>query len=395
MPNPASFSILELHRQQFPALANKRYFNYGGQGPLSTPALEAILESYRFMQQHGPFSNAVGAWAMEQTSKTHQAIATELGVTPDTITLTESVSVGCNIALWGLPWENGDRLLISDCEHPSVIAAAQELSRRFGVVVDTCTLLKTLNNGDPVTAIAQQVRPRTRLVAISHVLWNTGQVLPLAEIIAACRQQNPTVLILVDAAQSVGMMPLDLAQMDVDFYAFTGHKWWCGPDGLGGLYVKAALRETLHPTFIGWRGIQVDGQGTPTGWKPNGSRYEVATAAFPLFSGLVSAIHVHQSWGTATQRFERIQQLSDRLWHHLQPIPGIHCLHEQAPAAGLVSFRLDGKAPATFVQALESQQICVRSILNPSCVRACVHYLTLESEVDQLAESIADLMRSP
>jgi L-cysteine/cystine lyase len=395
MPNSAASSTLEPHRQQFPALANKRYFNYGGQGPLSTPALESILESYRFMQQHGPFSNAVGAWAMEQISKTHQAIATELGVTPDTITLTESVSVGCNIALWGLPWENGDRLLISDCEHPSVIAAAQELSRRFGVVVDTCTLLKTLNDGDPVTAIAQMVRPRTRLVAISHVLWNTGQVLPLAEMIAACRQQNPTVLILVDAAQSVGMMPLDLAQMDVDFYAFTGHKWWCGPDGLGGLYVKAALREALHPTFIGWRGIQMDRQGMPTGWKPNGSRYEVATAAFPLFSGLVSAIHVHQSWGTAPQRFERIQQLSDRLWHHLQPIPGIHCLHAQSPAAGLVSFRLDGRAPATFVQALESQQICVRSILNPSCVRACVHYLTLESEVDQLAESIADLMRSP
>ena len=384
-------AVLQAHRQQFPALQNKLYFNYGGQGPLPNTALDAIVNSYRFMQEHGPFSNAVGIWAMEQIATTHQAIAMELGVTPDTITLTESVSVGCNIALWGLPWQTGDHLLISDCEHPSVIAAAQELSRRYGVVVDTCHLLHTLNEGDPVTAVAAQVTPRTRLVAISHILWNTGQVLPLAEIIAACRQQHSNVLVLVDAAQSVGVMPLDLLALDVDFYAFTGHKWWCGPDGLGGLYVKGSLREALPPTFIGWRGIQVDTQGTPNAWKSDGSRYEVATSAFPLMAGLTAAIQMHQAWGSPAQRFERIQQLSDRLWQQLRQLPKVHCLHQQAPEAGLLSFQVEGCSPATLIKTVEAQHICIRSILNPACVRACVHYLTLESEVDTLAERIAEL----
>jgi L-cysteine/cystine lyase len=382
------------HRQQFPALQNKLYFNYGGQGPLPKAALDAIVDSYRFMQEHGPFSNAIGGWATEQIAAAHQTIATELGVTPDTITLTESVSVGCNIALWGLPWQTGDHLLLSDCEHPSIIAAAQELSRRYGVIVDTCHLLNTLNEGDPIAAVTAQVTPQTRLVAISHILWNTGQVLPLADIIAACRQQHPEILILVDAAQSVGVMPLDLLALDVDFYAFTGHKWWCGPDGLGGLYVKSALREALPPTFIGWRGIQVDAQGTPNAWKPNGARYEVATSAFPLLAGLTTAIQVHQSWGSPLQRFERIQQLSDRLWQNLRQIPKIHCLHQHPPAAGLVSFHVEGCPPATLVKNLEAQKICIRTILNPICVRACVHYLTLEAETDTLVEQIAAMAQS-
>jgi L-cysteine/cystine lyase len=385
---------LSTHRQQFPGLQNKLYFNYGGQGPLPNAALDAIVDSYRFMQEHGPFSNAIGVWATEQIAAAHQTIAAELGVTPDTITLTESVSVGCNIALWGLPWQTGDHLLLSDCEHPSVIAAAQELSRRYGVIVETCPLLRTLNEDDPIAAVAAQVTPQTRLVAISHILWNTGQVLPLAEIIAACRQQHPEVLILVDAAQSVGAMPLDLLALDVDFYAFTGHKWWCGPDGLGGLYVKSALREALPPTFIGWRGIQVDSQGMPNAWKPNGSRYEVATAAFPLLAGLTTSIQVHQAWGSPAQRFERIQQLSDRLWQQLRETPRVHCLHQHPPEAGLVSFHIEGCPPATLVKTLEAQQICIRTILNPVCVRACVHYLTLETEVDTLVEQIAAMTQS-
>jgi L-cysteine/cystine lyase len=390
----APLETLSSHRQQFPGLQNKLYFNYGGQGPLPTVALDAIVNSYHFMQEHGPFSNAIGVWATEQIAAAHQTIATELGVTPDTITLTESVSVGCNIALWGLPWQSGDHLLLSDCEHPSIIAAAQELNRRYGVIVDTCHLLSTLNEGDPIAAVAEWVTPQTRLVVISHILWNTGQVLPLAEMIAACRQQHPEVLVLVDAAQSVGMMPLDLSALDVDFYAFTGHKWWCGPDGLGGLYVKAALREVLPPTFIGWRGIQVDAQGTPNAWKPNGSRYEVATSAFPLLAGLTTAIQVHQSWGSALQRFERIQQLSERLWQQLGQIPKVYCLYQHPPAAGLVSFHVEGCPPATLVKNLEAQQICIRTILNPTCVRACVHYLTLEAEVETLVEQIAAMTRA-
>jgi L-cysteine/cystine lyase len=388
----SSPSDLEAHRRHFPALQNKLYFNYGGQGPLPQSALDAILEGYVRIQRDGPFSKKALGWVMSQIDRVHAAIAQELGVNPDTITLTDSVSAGCNIALWGLPWRKGDRLLITDCEHPGIVAAVQEVGRRFEVQIETCPVLKTLNEGDPVAAIAEQVTAETRLVVLSHILWNTGQVLPLAEVIKACRRQNPEVLILVDAAQSVGVLPLNLTELDVDFYAFTGHKWLCGPDGVGALYVRPALRETLQPTFIGWRGIKTDAAGNPTGWKTDGTKFEMATAAFPLYGGLSQAIALHQQWGDQTQRYQRVCLLSVRLWSGLAQIQGVRCLSARAPEAGLVSFEIQQGSHAEWVTQLEMQQQMIRLIVQPNCLRACVHYLTLESEIDTFISNIAEAL---
>jgi L-cysteine/cystine lyase len=100
MPDFSSFHNPSVpYRQQFPALHNKLYFNYGGQGPLSQVALDAILEGYKIMQLDGPFSKKVQAWIDEGIAQAHQVIANELTVAPDTITLTDSVSTGCNQAI--------------------------------------------------------------------------------------------------------------------------------------------------------------------------------------------------------------------------------------------------------------------------------------------------------
>lgn len=395
MPDAAGLGHdLDAYRQHFPALRNKRYFNYGGQGPLPQVALDAILDAYTRMQQDGPFARSVFNEMTTQSDLLRGAIAQELGVTADTITLTESVSVGCNIALWGLPWQKGDRLLLTDCEHPGIVAAAQELSRRFGIEIDTCSVLSTLNQGDPAETIANAVQPRTRLVVLSHILWNTGQVLPLAEIMATCRRQNSEVLVLVDAAQSVGVLPLDLAALDVDFYAFTGHKWLCGPDGVGGLYVRPELQEVLRPTFIGWRGIQTDASGNPQAWKPDGSRFEIATSAFPLYCGLRAAIELHRTWAGADARYQRICALSQALWARLQDIPQVQCLRTTPPESGLVSFQIEGGSHPQWVQSLETQGVMIRFIANPNCARACVHYLTLESELEEFVGELQKLLDS-
>lgn len=387
------------HRQQFPALANKTYFNYGGQGPLPQVSQEVIKQTYQRLQEIGPFSGESNAWILQEAAAVRSAIAVELGVAPETIALTEDVTVGCNIALWGIQWKPGDHVLMSDCEHPGIIAIVQELQRRFGIEVSTCPLRATLNEGDPVAVIASQLRPETRLLVISHILWNTGQVLPLAEIVKVCRPGEKTaqfssqnqVRVLVDAAQSVGVLPLNLRETGVDFYAFTGHKWWCGPEGLGGLYISPDALEVLRPAFIGWRGITVDQKGVPTGWKPDARRYEIATSAYPLYGGLRSAIAFQNQWGTAAERYQRILQLSAELWQRLREIPFVHCLRNSPPEAGLVSFQLtNGTSHQQLVNRLEKQGIMVRTIQNPDCIRACVHYLTLESELEQFVAAILE-----
>ncbi len=385
--------LLKEHREQFPALANKTYFNYGGQGPLPQPAQQAIQQAYEYVQQEGPFSGKANAWVSQEVNQTRQAIAAELGAPPATITLTEAVSTGCNIALWGINWQAGDHLLLSDCEHPGIVAAAQQISRRFGVETSICPLAATLNQGNPTAVVVEHLRSNTRLVILSHIFWNTGQVLPLTDIIAACRNyaaSRSPVAILVDAAQSVGVLPLNLSELDADFYAFTGHKWWCGPEGIGGFYVRPAALEQLQPTYVGWRGITMNGSGQPGDWQPDGRRFEIATSAFPLGAGLRAAIALHQQWGTAQARYQKILRLSQQLWQQLREIPGVECLSATPPKSGLVSFQIHAKSHPQLVQCLEAQRIMTRLILKPNCVRACVHYFTLESELNQLVEAVRE-----
>lgn len=386
---------IEHHRQQFPALANKAYFNFGGQGTLPQAALVAIQEAYVYVQKHGPFSAGVNAWIIEQAHKTRQAIASELAAPVESIALTEDVTVGCNIALWGIDWQAGDRILLTDCEHPGIIATAQEIGRRFLVEIDTCPILDTLNQGNPTAVIAQHLQPRTRLVVLSHLLWNTGQVLPLAEIVEACHTYAEGVKVLVDAAQSVGCLSLNLTELGADFYAFTGHKWWCGPEGLGGLYVRPDAMDSLSPTFIGWRGIVIGKEGKPVGWKPDAQRYEVATSAYPLYAGLRAAIATHQQWGTSQERYEQICQMSQYLWQRLSDLSSVRCLATSPPKAGLVSFVLsNGQSHQQLVKFLEKRSIMLRTILDPNCVRACVHYFTQHSEIDQLVEAIESITKN-
>ncbi|MEO0868374.1 MAG: aminotransferase class V-fold PLP-dependent enzyme [Cyanobacteria bacterium J06642_11] len=392
-------SIAE-YRQTFPALHNKTYFNYGGQGPMDLDSMTAISTSQHTLQTKGPFSNGVKQWMQAEGQQTRQVLAKGLGVSPRTIALTENVTAGCNIALWGMDWRPGEHILLSDCEHPGIIATVQELQRRYGIEFSFFPHLSQLNQADPLSTIAKHLQPNTRLLVLSHILWNTGQVMPLGQICQLCHGQQPRpVRVLSDAAQSVGMLPLQLAATGVDFYAFTGHKWLCGPAGLGGVYISPAAVADLAPTYIGWRGIQINDRGQPTGWEPDAQRYEISTSDVSLCSGLRSAIAKHNAWATEEERYFRICQLSSSLWGKLNGLPNIRCLLKSPPESGLVSFQIfqsgepSPKLHRKLVVYLESQQFHLRTLLSPSCVRACTHYFTTESDIDGLIDAIAAFLK--
>jgi len=176
-------------RELCPALANKAYFNYGGQGPLPTPALEAITASWQRIQELGPFSTDVWPFVEAETSRVRTALAGLCGVGPHRLALTENVTSGCVLPLWGLPWQAGDRLLIGDCEHPGVVAACRELARREGLAISTLPVLhlcRTTPQADlpaaVLEALDQALSGDTRLVVLSHLLWNTGALMPITAV---------------------------------------------------------------------------------------------------------------------------------------------------------------------------------------------------------------------
>ncbi|MEY2984688.1 MAG: isopenicillin epimerase, partial [Cyanobacteriota bacterium] len=355
------------------------------------PAYQAILDLYSDLEKNGPFSITANQQIQQLNAQLRATLADVFAVDASTITLTDNVTTGCDIVLWGIHWQAGDDILLTDCEHPGIIAIVQAISERFGVTYRFCPILETLNRGDPNQVIQAYLTPKTRLVILSHLLWNTGQVLPLDNIMATCRayQGDYPVQVLVDGAQSAGSLPLNFAELGVDYYAFTGHKWFCGPAGVGGLYIHPDRLGELQPTYVGWRSINYGAKGEPQGWVAGGKRFEVATSAYPHYAGLNAALKLHQQQGEAEERYQQICAVSRYLWEGLQRLPHIRCLAHLPPAAGLVSFTVKSDLPhKMIVQHLEDQRFYLRTIADPDCMRACCHYFTTTGEVDALLAAL-------
>ena len=375
----SSIKDLQEQRSYFAALSNKVYFNFGGRGTLPKQAVAAIFCSYDYVQTNGPFSHRIYKWMDDEMQQTKQLLGQELHADPRGIALTPSVTDGCNIVMWGVDWKPGDQLLITDSEHPSVVAIAEQIAKRFGVEL----LLVPLTNADvdPVQAIMDNLTERTRLVALSHVLWNTGRVLPIKQLTDACKSRG--VWLLVDGAQAAGVIPLDLQELGVDFYAITGHKWYCGPEGVGALYIRPDLIERLQPTYVGWRGVEALEKG-----HSDASRFEVATAPFPLLSGLRAAIAVHNDWAPAQQRYRQTKENVEYLRQQLGSVPGCQILWT-GETGGLVSFSIAGKNNKELIRQLEAEHVMLRTIPYPDCLRASVHYLTNRRDIDRLVDVVS------
>lgn len=382
-----------------PALANKTYFNYGGQGPLPTPSLEAITDCWRQIQELGPFTGEV--WPLVERTMTalRQHLAGWMGVSPARLAFTENVTSGCVLPLWGLPWRAGDQLLLSDCEHPGVVAACRELARRHQLELHELVVRDLVQDQEATDAALLErlegaLRPRTRLVVLSHLLWNTGQLMPIARVAGQLRAHPSQPWLLVDAAQCLGSIPVAEAAAAADIYACTGHKWCCGPEGLGVVALSERLLSEAQPTLIGWRSLSHEGS-IGSGFHADSRRFEVATSCLPLFAGLHRSLQLLEAEGEAEQRLERICALAGRLWRLLAQLPGVEPLLQVPPPAGLVSFTVDGPTPEALVQSLGARRIWLRSLDDPHCVRACTHITTTDTELDQLVAALAELIPQP
>jgi len=385
-------------RELCPALLNKTYFNYGGQGPLPTPSLEAIQASWRRIQELGPFTTDVWPFIGAEVSSTRRRLAQLCGVPPHRLALSENVTSGCVLPLWGLPFEAGDRLLISDCEHPGLVVARVDLVRREGLIIDTLPVKElrgyhSSTDAGVMDALEQSLTSRTRLVVLSHLLWNTGQIMPIAAVAERLAQHPKQPYLLVDAAQSFGQIPVQEAAAAADIYAFTGHKWACGPEGLGGVALSERVLTEGQPTVIGWRSLQDESKADLSSSDPfhhDSRRFEVATSCVPLMAGLRCSLELLDQEGSAETRLMRIRQLSGDLWSGLQELPGVKPLMEVPPSSGLVSFQLScDAAPAEVVQQLGQQGLWIRDLADPSCLRACTHVTTTEAETKALKTAIA------
>lgn len=380
----AIMNALEMSRREYPALANKRYFNFGGQGTLAQCALDAIVDAYKFVQEKGPFSSAMYHWMCDELAATRRSLNEELGGRPDCWAITSNVTEGCNIVMWGLEWQPGDHILLTDSEHSGVVAAVENLARRQKLQVNYFAVAEKTNE-QILAGLRSAITLRTKLVVYSHVLWNTGQLLPVKEMVDLVERFGAQSL--VDGAQSAGAIAMDLAKTDIDYYCITGHKWMCGPEGVGALYVRRDRLSELQPTFVGWRTNMTAAAGVV-----DGSRFEVATTALPLLAGFRSALAFHRRFGNPEEREQVLLRKVSFLRHRLRELRGVRLVADHDVSSGLTSFIVDGAKHGKLVSELEKDGFMLRTIPTPDCIRASVHYFTSTEDIEALAERLRALV---
>jgi L-cysteine/cystine lyase len=234
--------------------------------------------------------------------------------------------------------------------------------------------------------ISDALTPRTRLVALSHVIWTTGRIMPIprmSEIVSA-----HGAVFLVDAAQGPGCIPVDVQTLGCDFYTISGQKWLCGPSGTGGLWVNPGSLDRIAPAFPGYPTMEK----TPDGPRMWGSarRFEPGTVTHTALVGLTAAIEWRESVGGFAETHAVAMQRASYLRDCLPEVSKVIVSHVDAPSP-FVAFELEGMPAPVVVRKLEDVGIIARSLPGTALTRIAVGCWNDESDIDRLVTALGAL----
>jgi L-cysteine/cystine lyase len=351
-------------RAGFPVLERFAYLNAGTLGLLSRRTLDAVGERQRFDQAEGRGGKRWFDSIVALRSSVREEIALLIGTTPEHVALTSSTTDGCNIVVSGLGLGPSDEVVTTNAEHPGLLLPLHVSGARVRVAD-----VAAHPTAEALERILSCVTPRTRLLALSHVLWTTGQVMPVHEL-----RRKTGLPILVDGAQSVGAIPVEVG--GADFYTVSCQKWLCGPEPLGALYVRdyEALRIAI-PSYFAQQSIEPDGSFEPS---EHAARFDSGWLATPLIAGLEVALKDAPDW-----RYERAAEMTQLCRS---------ALGERFEVIGdgggtLVSFVPPGE-PALDVARLYDAGVVVREVPATGWVRASVGWWTNEDDISRLVTGL-------
>ena len=357
MADPSAF------RAQYPVLEHLAYMNAGTEGPVPRRAAEAATERIELESTAGRCGRDYFDALMALAAGLRAAYAGVLGCAAEDVALTGSTTDGVNSVLSGLDLRPGDEILTSEEEHPGLLAPLGRARIRCGVNVRMV----------PFAELASAVTPSTKLVACSHVSWVGGKVVD-SEALA-----STGVPVLLDAAQAVGAVPVDVNALGCDFYAGSGQKWLSGPEGSGCLYVR---RERLDELVVPWPGYgSLADPHDPLGFEP-------AAGAARLDHGFPAGLR--SVWALASMS---VLEEAGWDWVHTRARSLAASLADGLRSRGLdvadrgrstlVSWKADD--PQTVVERLAAERVVVRSIPAFGLVRASVGAWSSEEEIERLA----------
>jgi L-cysteine/cystine lyase len=238
-------------------------------------------------------------------------------------------------------------------------------------------------------AVSELVTPRTRLIDISHVTWTTGAVLDLRSLGELRREYG--IPVLVDGAQSIGAIPVDVKELDVDFYAIPMQKWLCGPDGSGALYIRRESQHYITPTYVGYRSVKHE-KDVEWALEDSAQCFDPGGRSPANLAGLSAALNWLEEFVGYQWLFERISSLHTYTCQALQTIPGLTLLTPTPGASGLITFTLEGQDAGEVVKQLqEEHNIYIRSIPSIEALRISTGFYNTEEEIDTVVQALLDM----
>ncbi len=381
-------------RANIPCLENLICFNTGMDGPLLKSSFEAIEESLKKRLNSGTFTKEAIKAFYERLIECKIKIAAFMSCKADNICLTPNTSFGMSIALNAFNWSDNDEIISTTEEYSAVLFSLYNLRQRYGTKVKLIEL--DINNS--LNSILKHVSLDTKAIVLSHVFWQTGNILNnLKEIITELRKKN--IISIIDGAQSVGVTKVNLNELNPDFYCAPGHKWLMGPKATGFMYVseKHFEKRPPWPSVIGFdssefspfeRLYDLNFKWTP---RKNAALFEFGGLCSSLFNGLSKSIDFANDNLKNFDIFKRIQLLSSFLIDRLSENSNLQ-IATSTNHSGLVSFRHKSVKASDIVDALwNKKKIVVRELQGLNTVRASVHYFNTKEEIEALVDIISSL----
>ena len=334
---------IERARRDTPAASEVVHFNNAGAALMPAPVLQAQLHHLQLEAETGGYEAA--AAAADRIEAIYDSIARLLDADRGEIALVENATVAWDMAFYSVGFAAGDRILTAEAEYASNYIAFLQVARRSGAVVE---VVPSDEAGElDVEALERMIDRRVKLIAITHVPTNGGLVNPAAAVGRVARAHG--ILYLLDACQSVGQMPIDVASIGCDMLSATGRKYLRGPRGTGFLYVRRAVLDRLEPPFLD---LQAATWVEPDRYEsaPDARRFENWESNV-ADSSASAPRSTTRSAGSCRHR-RRVEPLAAGLRQRLAAIPACSIRDRGRQRCGIVSFTVEGKPARDIIAAL-------------------------------------------
>lgn len=362
-------------RDRFPVTRNYNFQNHAAVAPISGPAADAMRSYVDHVAAHGTLKGGFYKHAEHVRKAAAQLINADAGE----ITFTKNTTEGLGWVAGGLSWNTGDNVVTTSVEFPANMYPWLGLEAK-GVQVRT---VPEKNGRIPTELLIDAIDTRTRVLTVSAVQYASGYRADLATLGKVCKDKG--VLFCVDAIQALGVLPVDVRAMNIDFLSADGHKWLCGPEGCGIFYINRTLIGHLKPVFAGWACMKnaQDYGNYQFEYLDDARKFDTGSYNLAGIYGLGASIEMFLEIGIDNIA-AHVFMLTDRLVDGLRD-KGYHVRSSREPgeASGIVAFASDVHNHAEIQAHLENEHRIVIS-LREGRLRASPHLYNTSEEIDQL-----------